>query len=117
MSEMEEKLGSILGNPQLMQQIMTLAQSLGGPPQSEAPAPPEPQPPPAVPDPQMLSALSALASQARVDPQQQKLLQALTPYLSPQRRQKLEKAMEAARLARAASSFLGSGGLSALRGR
>ena len=28
MSEMEEKLGAILSNPQLMQQIMSMAQSL-----------------------------------------------------------------------------------------
>lgn len=116
MSEMEERLGSILGNPQLMQQIMTMAQSLG-PPQSEAPPPPEPQPSPGVLDPQMLSTLSALASQSQADPQQQKLLQALSPYLSPQRGQKLEKAMRAARLARAASAFLSGGGLSILAGR
>lgn len=116
MSEMEEKLGSILGNPQLMQQIMTMAQSLG-PSQSEAPPPAEPQPPPGGLDPKLLSTLSTLASQSQVDPQQQKLLQALSPYLSPQRGQKLEKAMRAARLARAASTFLNGGGLSLLAGR
>lgn len=116
MSEMEEKLSSILGNPQLMQQIMTMAQSLGSPPQEDTPAS---QPPsqPAAPDPAMLGALSSLATQTGVDPQQQNLLQALSPYLSPHRRQKLEKAMRAARLARAASAFLGSGGLTLLGGR
>ena len=30
MSELEDKLNSILGNPQAMGQIMALAQSLGG---------------------------------------------------------------------------------------
>ena len=29
MDEMEEKLGSILNNPQMMQQIMSMAQSMG----------------------------------------------------------------------------------------
>lgn len=116
MSEMEEKLGSILGNPQLMQQIMTMAQSLGPAPAAPSPTP-EPVLPSGAPAPKMLNALSALASQSGVDPQQQKLLQALSPYLSPQRGQKLEKAMRAARLARAASSFLSGGGLSGLIGR
>lgn len=38
MSELEDKLSAILGNPQAMSQIMSLAQSLGG--GSVAPAPP-----------------------------------------------------------------------------
>ena len=29
MSEMEDQLGAILGNPQMMEKIMSLAQSLG----------------------------------------------------------------------------------------
>ena len=120
MSEMEEKLGSILGNPQLMQQIMTMAQSLGAPNGEEA-APPTPSPPPAAPvpglDPAMLGALSSLASQTGMDANQQSLLKALSPYISPQRSHKLEKAMRAAKLARVASGFLGSGGLSLLTGR
>ena len=29
MDDMEEKLGSILNNPQMMQQIMSMAQSMG----------------------------------------------------------------------------------------
>ena len=39
MSELEEKLGTILSNPQLMQQISAMAQALGQ-------APPEPPAPP-----------------------------------------------------------------------
>lgn len=115
MSEMEEKLGSILGNPQLMQQIMTMAQSLGGPEPESTPAPAAP-PAPAL-DPAMLGALSSLAAQSGIDANQQHLLKALSPYISPQRGQKLEKAMRAARLARAASTFFGAGGLSLLGGR
>ena len=38
MDDMEEKLGAVLNNPQLMQQIMAMAQSLG------AEKPPEPPP-------------------------------------------------------------------------
>ena len=42
MGELEEKLENILGNPQAMAQIMSLAQSLGGPGANapeQAPAP------------------------------------------------------------------------------
>jgi hypothetical protein len=46
-SELEEKLNSILGDPQTMSQIMSLAQSLGGAANS-APQPEKPnEPPPA----------------------------------------------------------------------
>ena len=48
MSELEDKLSAILGNPQAMSQIMSLAQSLGGgsaapvsPPQDQSPPPPQ----------------------------------------------------------------------------
>ena len=39
MDDMEEKLGAILGNPQMMQQIMSMAQSMGAqqPQKEEAP--------------------------------------------------------------------------------
>ena len=40
MAEFDEKLNSILSNPDAMSQIMQLAQSLGGDGQSAAPPPP-----------------------------------------------------------------------------
>ena len=115
MEQMEDKLNAILGNPQLMQQIMNMAQNLSHQnPQPEAP--PAPSSLPSF-DPAMLSALSGLAHQGNVDPHQQALLSALTPYLSRTKLTKLERAMRAARLARAASGFLGKGGLQLLTGR
>ena len=53
MSELEDKLNTILGDPQAMGQIMALAQSLGGGKerhQPETPPPPEygDEPPPAL---------------------------------------------------------------------
>lgn len=115
MSDMEEKLGAILGNPQMMQQILSLAQSMG---QAPAPPPPEPEAPqlPTL-DPKLIQALAGIAGQGRIDPSQQALLKALGPYISPRRIGKLERAMGAARLARAASGFLHSGGLQLLQGR
>ena len=118
MAEMEDKLNAVLNNPQLMQQIMTMAQSLGQ--QSAAPEPP-PQPkeaPSAAPfDPALLQKLSGLATSAGTDNQQRALLAALGPYLSHDRVQRLEKAMRAAKMAKMASAFLGSGALQSLTGR
>lgn len=120
MSEMEEKLGAILNNPQMMQQILSMAQSLGGAqaPAAETPKPPE-QPSAALPnlDPKMLQSLAGIARNNGVDQNQQALLQALTPFLSRERVGKLERAMRAARMAGAASTFLGAGGLQILSGR
>ncbi len=114
MDQMEDKLGAILNNPQMMQQIMSMAQSLG----QNAPQQ-EPKPTPSLPelDPALFARLSGFIGQGTVDGNQQALLTALHPYLSHRKVDKLEKAMRAARMARMASSFLGQGGLSMLTGR
>ena len=115
MSELEEKLGSLLNNPQLMQQILSMAQSLGNtPPPPQEPTPPEHPP---VFDPALFQSLGRMAGQNRIDNNQQALLNALCPYLSRERVEKLERAMRAARLAGAASTFLNAGGLQMLSGR
>lgn len=118
MDGMEEKIGAILNNPDMMQQIMSMAQALGqsqNPPQQEIPK----QEPPSVPnlDPGMLQKLSGFALQSGVTKEEQALLKALKPYLSRDRVGKLEKAMRAAKMARFASSFLNTGGLQLLTGR
>lgn len=117
MSELEEKLSAVLGNPQMMQQIMALAQSLGN--QEKKDDTPKPQPQNSVPslDPKLLQGIAGVVSQNGVDSQQQALLHALAPYLSQQRVSKLERAMRAARMAGAASTFLNAGGLQMLSGR
>ena len=113
MEQLEDKLGAILNNPQLMGQIMSMAQSLGqNPPELESSPPPLPNF-----DPAILAKLGSLAGQGQVDGNQQALLTALHPYLSRRKVEKLEKAMRAAKMARMASSFLGQGGLSLLTGR
>ena len=104
MSEMEEKLNAVLSNPQMMQQIMSMAQAMGvSQPSSPAPAQPEP-------DLAMLQKLSSAAAQANTDRDQQALLKALGPYLSRDRIGRLEKAMRAAKMAKLASTLLGAGG-------
>ena len=116
MDEMEEKLGAILGNPQLMQQIMSMAQSLG----QSSPEPPKQESPsmPPLPEisPEMLQGILKFSSQSRLDSRETSLLRALQPYLTQPRIQKLEKAMRAAKLAGLAQSILGNSGCLPLLG-
>ena len=111
MSELEEKLGSILSNQQLMQQIAAMAQTLG----QSAPSPPATQTiaqaAPTLPDPAMLRNFSEMMQAGRIDEDQQELLHALSPFLSQARVGKLERAMRAAKMAGFASILLKSGGL------
>lgn len=117
MSEMDEKLGAILGNPQMMQTILSMAQSLGQDNVSSTNTDtPHMSNLPEI-DVSVIQKLSGLASQNGIDAQQQALLRALSPFLSQSRVSKLERAMRAARIARFASSFLNSGGLQLLSGR
>lgn len=115
MEGMEDKINTILSNPQLMQQIMSMASSLSAPqPEREPEAPPNTLPDF---DPAMIQRLMSLVGNLNVNDQQRNLLHALRPYLTDTRIQKLEKAMRAAKLANAASAALGSGALSFLTGR
>lgn len=111
MEDLEQKLGAVLSNPQLMEQIMTMAKSMGNSPPQEEKRPPESAPPPPQPsiDPGMLSKLAGLSRQGAIDRDQQALLKALNPYLSKDRISRLERAMRAAKMAKLAGSFLGSG--------
>lgn len=109
MDEMEEKIGAILGNPQMMQQIMSMAQSLGG--QQE---PPKPEPPPqSMPqiDLALVQKLSGLASQSGIDQREKALLGALQAYLTGDRVARLERAMRAAKMAKLATTMIGQQGL------
>lgn len=107
MSELDEKLNAVLSNPQLMQQIMAMAQSLGTQQQQEPQPRQEPESPalPAI-DPGMLQKIAGMAQSTGVDRNQRALLSALGPYLSRERVGKLERAMRAAKMASVASTFL-----------
>lgn len=103
MEDLENKLGAILSNPAMMQQIMSLAQSFGqNQPAQEAP---RQESGPDL-DFTTIQKLAGLASHTRIDPEQQTLLRALRPYLSHRRIDRLEKAMQAAKLAGIATSLL-----------
>ena len=136
-AEFDEKLNSILGNPDAMAQIMQLAQSLSGgaqtaeapPPAPSAPPPPQPtftprpqQAPPAPAqaapdllssltgglDPKLISKLVPLLQElgGQQDSNARALLYALRPYLKPERQEKVERALQLARLFHLGKKFL-----------
>lgn len=114
MSEFEEKLESILGNPQAMEQIMSLAQSLGaGSSSTPPPCDAKPQSEPSVPsslldslgigqlDPKLITGVAQLLAKSQSnDDERVALLQALRPFVKEQRYAKLDKAIQIARLSR-----------------
>lgn len=132
MAEFDEKLNSILANPDAMSQIMQLAQSLSGDSQGPAvphplptPAPPQQPPlrPPAQPpqggtdllsslaggmDPTLLMKLMPLIQElgSQSDSNARQLLYALRPYLKPERQEKVERALQLARLFHLGKKFL-----------
>lgn len=129
MSDFEDKLNAILSNPEAMAQVMGLAQSLssggafGGERKQE-------QPPPqgerdsgtdsfgglgdlfSQIDPKMLQKLLPLIGEISRDDGDEriKLLYALRPFLKPERRDKVERAVKAAKLIHIGKKFLTSMG-------
>ncbi len=126
MAEFDEKLNSILSNPEAMSQIMQLAQSLGGGSSqpSQEPPPPQPSPPPWSPppqgggdllsslaggmDPKLMSRLLPLLQElgGQRDSNARNLLYALRPYLKSDRQEKIERALQLARLFHLGKKFL-----------
>ena len=95
MSELDDKLNSILSNPAMMQQIMALAQTLNqsdSQQQKQEPSPPPQQPPQSTTqegalNPNLLSKVAGLMQRGSIDKNQESLLKALSPYLSKQKLQ------------------------------
>lgn len=107
MENMESQLNAILGNPQMMEQIMSIAQNFQTEPEPSQVSPVDSAPEI---DFAMVQKLTSLIGKTGIDNHQKALLNALGPYLNSQRIRKLEKAMRAARLAGMASTFLGNTG-------
>ena len=109
MGEFEEKLDQILNNPQAMEQIMSIARSLGGSPPNPTDVRPEPNPcstPIDSPgeggfDPELLTSIMSLLAQSQHGSNERiALLQALRPFVKEQRYAKLDKAIQIARFSR-----------------
>ena len=125
MSEFDEKLNALLSDPDSMAQIMQLAQSLsGGNGPTAAPPPPQPQQPPPPPqppaggdplsgllggmDPKLMMRLLPLIQELGRDSDSnaRQLLTALRPYLRPERQDRVERALQLARLIHLGKQFL-----------
>lgn len=120
MAQLEEQLNQILGNPQAMEQIMSLAQSLSGKqeeqaseqPSAESEAEPAYQTPAESDTPSPRSALDGLdprllrmgmgllSEYSAQDDKKTALLAALKPFLKPERQEKMDQAVRIARLTR-----------------
>jgi len=108
-SEFEEKLDLILNNPQMMNQIMSLAKSLGNSADSPSDNLPESDSMksasgnglPEGLDPSLLSGfISVLTSSTQENDDKTALLQALRPFVSDKRLKKLDKAIQIAKVSR-----------------
>lgn len=110
MDDFQERIGAILANPQLMGQIMSMAQAMGQSQPTAPPPPSKPNPPSptmqGMPDFAMLQSLMN-TQQGRPNKEQQNLLTALRPFLGADKLQRLERALQAARLAQIATAMLG----------
>lgn len=113
MAGMEEVMGQILKNPQAMQQIFSLAQSLnlGQSPPADAPAAPAvalapqaPAPIPSMPDTDHLfRTILDLAGQSSKNEPQLALFEALKPFVTPERAKQIDQAILVARIAQMAA--------------
>ena len=104
----EDKLNQILSDPDSMEKIMSLAQSLGGPSAApNGPPDPPPKPPPPPPDDAFVKGILRLMQQAQhTDKRQEALLCALKPYLAPERQAKIDEALRIAKLSQLAGFAL-----------
>lgn len=116
MADIQAQMNSILQNPEMMEKIMSMAQSLGDQNQQSGQASPGAEAFPEI-DIATIQKLSGFLGQSNIDSNQRTLLTALKPYLQTERITKLEKAMRAAKLATLASSLLSSSGFSLSAGR
>lgn len=117
MTDFDEKLNSLLSDPEAMGQIMQLARSLGGSFDGPQSAPPPPQPPqqPSPPvsnpfngiDPVAVMRLLPLVQElGEQNTNTRALLLALRPYLKAERQGKVEQALQLARLICVGKKFL-----------
>ncbi len=133
MAELEEKLNAILGNQEAMGQIMALARSLSGGQQSQTDeSPEEGEPMQAVPaaesasdltsfldqlDPDMIRKGLSIVRQVREgEDRNAALLNALRPFVREERRGRLDRALEIARMTRMIRAMLGALGKGAGEG-
>ena len=119
MDDLEQKIQSVLSDPEQMQQVLNMARALGvSIPESEEPkareqetSPPVQNIPPQAGVDALSEPVSQLLQQAgKLEKRQENLLNALKPFLKPNRREKIDRAMQVARLSHLAGYALRSRG-------
>jgi len=111
MSDFEEKLNAILSSPDTMAQVAALAQQLSGGGDSASPPPPE-QPPSTglfdEIDPSMIAKILPLLQELNspANDQRSALLNALRPFLKPERQSKIDRALQTARMIQVGKKLL-----------
>lgn len=110
MDDFESKLNQVLSDPESMQKIFSIAQSLGvGAPSEQAKEETPAVDSPSLPDLSMLSTLGKLMqAQGPNDTRHTELLNALRPFLRPERQQSLDRALRMAKLSHLARFALNS---------
>ena len=125
MEDLEQKIQQVLSDPAQMQQVLDMARMLGvtlpegtaaAPDASQANADTAPEQEhdtsPAQPPEALRAPVAALLQQAgRLDARQEHLLNALKPFLKPSRREKIDRALQVARLSHLAQAALRGRGL------
>ncbi len=110
MDGLEEKLGSLLSDPTAMEKLRQLASALGGgmpdPGASPGPGPEGPAGFPGAPEGKLTELLGRLMGAYGAPSEAARLVAALGPWLQPERRERLEKALRVARFVRAARAVL-----------
>ncbi len=113
MDELQQRIESVLNDPQQMKELLALARSLGAelPEElqeaAEQPETESPQEPTKGLGALMSQPLGALLQSAgKLEQKQEALLNALRPFLKPNRREKLDRAIRAARLSQLAGRAL-----------
>ena len=105
MNEFEEKLNAVLNDPAELERIARLASELmGGTPEGEPPRT-EPGAPP-FPDGELLGKLTKRLGSGGWGGDKTALVQALSPYLKPDRQARLQRALHMAKVARLARAAM-----------
>ena len=106
MDDLEQKIQSVLSDPAQMAQVLEMAKSLGITlPEASAP-PAEPPEAAAQPEPPKPDAPPPTPPGGGLAQRQEALLRALEPFLRPARREKIERALQIARLTNLAGGAL-----------
>ena len=106
MSEFEERINSVLSDPEQMERIMGMAKSLMGGSDEKQPQSENLFGDLGI-DPAAIGRISRLMGSGAQGSEKQALLEAMKPYLSEKRRAKMDRAMKLARLASLARFAMG----------